>query len=400
MRTNNLYWSIFKLLLLLNMLMSLDVWFFWGLNRIIVSSFVTAYCVLFRVTTPQAFRSNDVKLIVSYIFIFLAYLITLPSRNIVGWVSAIIRIIPPLFIILLNKEYALDFFRFFKKVLSYFLLVSLIGWVLYLAHVPLPHSEVSFGELDGFARYSYYNYFIFLVNTGGDWRFDLIPRFHSVFTEPGFLGCIMAVLLYSEGYELKKKPQNWIFLATLVFSFSLAGWLISLVGFMLSELKPNLRSIVIIAFSVTVFFALFSFSRDYNGGNNLLYNVLFSRLEYDESTGTIQGYNRSSMAVGDYFDYFLRSDHLLFGEGTGSINVDLTKDSVDWKSFMIKNGLIATLLVFFYYMGPAIIARRNKYNYFGVALVFLFVAMQTTYGIFSCMYISLFALSVKNVDYL
>lgn len=391
MRIKNLSWTIFMWIIFVDMLMSLDVWFFWGINRMIFAVLATIYCIAFRSSKSWFFKTQNNALILSYIFIVLAFMLTRSSMNIIGWVSSLIRIIPPLFIILLSNERALEFFSFFKKVLSYLLLLSIIGWVLYLLGVPLPHGQITFGEIDGGARYYYNNYYLFLVADSS--RFE-VPRFEAFFTEAGYLGCILSVLLFSEGFVIKKKPQNIIFLIALVLSFSLAGWLISLLGYLILKLKPSVRSVFVVVILIGVFFTIFSVSRVYNGGDNILYNYVFNRLEYDSGAGTIQGYNRSSASTADYFEDFLRSDKLLLGEGADSLGTD----NVDWKSFMIRYGLLATLLVLLYYLGPTLFARNHKFNMFGVSLIFLLIAMQTTYGIFSCMYICLFALNVKNVD--
>lgn len=311
----------------------------------------------------------------------------------IGWVGVIMNFIPMLFVVFLTKERAQDFFAFFKRVLYYLLLFSLAGWGLYLLNFPLPHTRVSFGNIDGFARYYFDNYYVFLL----DYKYVhalILPRFMSVFTEPGFLGCILSILLFSEGFVIKKNLQNVVFLVALFFSLSLAGWLISIVGFMFLKLKPTVHSFIVIGLVVIGVSFASLFSREYNGGNNFLNNYIFQRLELDASSGNIQGYNRSSLDTREYFSFFIHSDKLLFGEGVGS----LADENVDWKSFMIRYGLIPTLLVLFYYLWPTLRIHSHKYYLFGISLIFLLIASQTTYGIFSCMYISLFMLSVKNVD--
>lgn len=395
MKDKDLPWNIFMWIILLDMLMSLDVWFFWGVNRVIFSIVASVYCFLYSITNQRIFSSLNNKLLIGYLFLFLAYCLSRSTMNLFGWIGSLIQFVPPFFVVLLTKERAQVFFRFFKNCLSYLLCLSLFCWVLFLLGLPLPHTQISFGEYEGFARYYYDNYYLFLLNRDS-YRDLILPRFSSVFTEPGFLGCLLAVLLFSEGFVLKNNRHNIVFLVSLFFTFSLAGWLIGLIGFMFNRLKPSVQSFFIIGCSIIAFFLLYSFASSYKGGNNVLYNYFFSRLEYDNTRKTIQGYNRNAAAVDDYFDVFIRSDYLWFGEGVESGNVDLN-NSVDWKAFMIKYGLLSSLLVLLWYIWPFLSTRYKKFHLLGVTLVFLLIAMQTSYGIFSCMYISLFALSVKGV---
>lgn len=399
MKSKDLFWSIFNWLIILDMFMSLDVWFFWGFNRIAFSAFVSLYCLLFYTANQHFFKTTNNKLITSFILLFSAFCLGSDSKNIFGWLGVVLEFLPAFFVILLKEEKALQLFNFFKKVLFYILALSALGWVLHLMGVPLPHSPITFGQIDGNARYTYDNYYLFLDNLYDKTKV-ILPRFSSIFTEPGFLGCILSVILFSERFQFVQRKQNFVFLFSLILTFSLAGWVISILGLIYLRMKPSVKNAFTIIFVIVAFISLSNFSRVYKNGDNMLYRSIFERLEYDDSSGTITGYNRTRTYVIEYFNnQFVNSNKFWFGLGEKQFAVDLT-GSVDWRAYLIRYGFISGLFVIFYYLWPFLSTKKDRYYLFGTSFIFLMIALQTTYGIFSCMYISLFAFSIKNVKYI
>lgn len=139
--------------------------------------------------------------------------------------------------------------------------------VLYILGFPLPSSPIAHETL----MYSYTNYYFFLID---DRSFlILLPRFQSVFMEPGHLGTASVLLLLTQLGKWKKWYNVILLIATLM-SFSLAAFvLLAIVLFINVWLKrkrilPKILLVVGILTS-TAIVAIF-----YNDGDNMLNTLI------------------------------------------------------------------------------------------------------------------------------
>ena len=60
-----------------------------------------------------------------------------------------------------------------------------------------------------------------------------------------------------------------------------------------------------------LFCAVYTFASNYNNGNNLVNELIFSRLEYDSQEGTIAGDNRASNSLKQYYENLLQMNSCL-----------------------------------------------------------------------------------------
>ena len=94
-------------------------------------------------------------------------------------------------------------------------------------------------------------------------------RFHSIFLEPGHLGCIIAFFVMANQYNFKNR-YVLIMSIVLLFTLSLAGYVLFYIGFLvyfINKSKDTGKFRRIVAVGV-VFIGIWLFGTYYNGGDN------------------------------------------------------------------------------------------------------------------------------------
>jgi hypothetical protein len=272
--------------------------------------------------------------------------------NLNGYVVAIGGLLPAFLVFGLKSEFKEDLRHFLTKALGVMIFLSLIWYLLFLVGVNLPHFEyvVSGGDYEN----QYSIYYFFVIKHDGDLLAMLLPRFPFVFYEPGYFGCLMAVLLFLDDYKFDKKHlENFVFLLSLILSLSLAGIIIGIFGFIAYFIKNSTHKVRWLTLTILVFGAFYFGVTNYNNGDNLINNALFSRFEINENTGTIEGNSRFSSDVSDYFwKDFIHTSNLFLGLGVEKGGKILTNDNVDYLSFTIRYGLLATLFLLYFFLLP------------------------------------------------
>jgi len=186
-------------------------------------------------------------------------------------------------------------------------------------------------------------------------------RFNGPFVEPGHLGMIAAFLLFCNKFDFSKK-YNLINLIALIFSFSLAGYVLSLAGnimirFHMGILKPRKLFFYYISFFVVLTFA-YQLTQD----NPIFKELIFDRLELDEERG-ISGNNRTSIEMENYNNYMW---------ATGDIKHILNGHSErDWDYIVESNGG---------FKGTGIVAAMVHHGLFGIIAMLLFYFVYLAYS--------------------
>lgn len=384
MKARNLnIWNVYKFVLFLCLLQSFKAWFFWQFSNVLINiSLFSLGTILYF--SHRSFYSKDYKNILWLILLLIAGLLTTTHKNFNGVLGVVISFSPLLFIITLKTDYKIDLFISIRMWFSILLLISLFGWLLFLFGVNLTKSTVSYGEVDGSYQYLYSNYYLFLHNIT---RVTEVFRFSSVFIEPGYLGCLLSVFLFLGHYKLNK--INIVFYLSLFFTFSLAGWLITVVGYIFYSLKNTKRKLVWLLLTIALIFTFIKVGKEYNNGNNWVNDNIISRMQQDDDKG-ISGYNRSSQELSSWFwDYFVKSDDLLLGSGN---NRDI--NNVDWKSYIIMHGLISFIAYFLYLFFPLMWKTINKYEVLILISIYTLIFAQTFHGIFWLFYLVMFIIGV------
>ena len=239
------------------------------------------------------------------------------------------------------------------------LAVSLTGHFLYLLGFPLPGgSTIQLGEF-----YSFTNHYLFLLDDRN--LFTIVPRFNSYFPEPSHVGSAAAFLLFAQRGHWRQW-YNIVLFTTIAFSFSLASYIYITAIIFLNlwiEKRDLFRKLAI---TVAIFVAAIITAFTYNGGENLVHDLIFLRLEVEDDQ--LAGDNRVTGNFEKDYENFLGSSDILFGR---SFDNTVEFGNAGFKVFFYDHGFVGILLVFLFYY----VALRNAQNKRAVISVFVVLAL-------------------------
>lgn len=224
--------------------------------------------------------------------------------------------------------------RFFTVLIS----LSLFTYLLVTINFPIP----SLG-IQNFEQYTYHNYILCLDH------YNYPGKFVAFCIEPGYYSVLASCLILVNKFNFKKY-STWIYLISILFSFSLGGYLLTIIScsiYYLLNLKTAEKKIQYIIFFLILFTSIFIISTSWDNGNNKVNEKIIERLEFDEEKG-ITGNNRENAIAEILFEDFFSSKMLWFGIGlTKYINEFTTIkgfDAASYKVFIIINGLLYTII--------------------------------------------------------
>lgn len=201
-------------------------------------------------------------------------------------------------------------------------------------------------------------------------------RFRGPFLEPGHLGMMCAFLLFANRHDYRKK-HNLILLISLAATFSLAGYVLWAIGFFMIRYAQNrirLSNLLLYSF---ILLSLFAFSQLYKNGDNLINELIFSRLTYDQDKG-ISGNNRSGAKTTLMFAEMLGDKHvLLHGYDENELTFLKGEAGNGLKYYLVVHGLIGLLLAFVYYLSLLFISKNKKIAVLSFLFVFLMFIQRT-----------------------
>lgn len=307
------------------------------------------------------------SIVVSAIFLLTASIF--PKFGITTIPSFILKYYPVL-VFLSDKEHFQEHFYLFNKITACLLIPGMILYLAFFVGVDFPGWPIQFGDLDANFSYIFFNYGV-LVRGLSDIADN--ARFQSIFLEPGYLGTFLAFLLYANKYDFKQW-YNKVFAVALILSFSLAGYITSIVGYTLFLFHHG-RSVKKLSIGVLFIFAVFYGAQSYNGGNNVVNELIVNRLQFDKELG-ISGNNRFSDKTRDYYDYYKSKSEIL----TGITNIQDLSDisGAGYMRFFLTNGIIAAIFYLMFYISLA----RSSYNKMygnGFVLLVILTFLQAAY---------------------
>ena len=358
--------SIVKLCLFAIFLESMYAWFFIGLN-IVIYPITAIVLLLYLISNTYVFHKFK-EFIIPIFFLILLRLFISDYASTNSILGNILRIYVFTTILLLNDAYKSKIFIYLTKAFAILVSISMLFWFLKLLGLYESYSYLSIGENTN----SHLNHFFFLTQN----RFDFIPRFMSVFLEPGHLGMIASFMLFGNSFKLKNKYVLLIFISTLL-TFSLAAYLLCFISYayLLSLKRYNLTRIF---FFTLIFAFLYVIIINYNNGNNVFNNLLIDRLIFDGEQ--ISGWNRFTDDFNDYYNNFITSPESFFGIGqTEFVNLFPERVSIGYKTYIVAHGFFGLLILIAFYFSIALKYKQKKTLLF--LLIYIISFLQRPYAI-------------------
>ena len=300
--------ALFTIGIAINIFASIHVMYFWMIEAycpfVTMPLFIMSV-LLSRSTCTPIFTRTDFLLPTLLSLIVQYYQCLVNAQNIVPFIISTASLCMFYCMFRIDKEIAEKSLTKICKVFAGFLIISILFFFLHFIGVNLPNVSVERGN------YSYTNFFFFLLDDRELWNI-LIPRFNSVFLEPGHMGTTIIMLLATQIGKWKKWYNVVLFVALLM-SFSLAAYCL---GVMLLFLRLWMlrRKIVLKVLGLVSFLGIIvGGSFVYNDGDNMLNNLIVMRLEVSDTGDDFKGNNRVSEDFEKEFESFLGSSDVLFG---------------------------------------------------------------------------------------
>lgn len=246
-----------------------------------------------------------------------------------------------------------------------------ISLICYLLFIPL--NLPSYGMVTHRGGKELINYGFMLLHP-----FDL--RYMSLFLEPGHVAMFACFILYACEYNFRK-VKTWIILVPLAFTLSLAGYIIGILGYLIYKVSTlqvgYIKKIVPYFIFVTV---LWVGASNYNGGENMVNELIISRLEYDEDLG-VKGNDRFHGDTDKKFIEGFADGSIILGVGDALYqkNVSLgLYGGAGYKLYFLSRGIIGVILIFLLYLCVAIRGEDKRFM-IGLLLVFVLTFLQRAY---------------------
>ena len=244
------------------------------------------------------------------------------------------------FIPITRKDLILKAYTAYRSILIFFFVLSIINYILWL------YNMAGVGEiiepLNSVKTIKYLK-FPFMVTTLG----ETSRRFFAIFDEPGVVGTICGLILVSEQMNLKK-PGNWVFLLAGALSLSFYFYVALILGLVLFSTKLKFRWLIVPVFAAALLIT-------YN--NPFMYDVVWSRFEWDADEGWFAGDNRNNDDLTEHFESIVGTKEFFTGEGTNVAKDFYTSSSLNL--VIVKHGLIFVVLNL---LGFAILSFREIRN--------------------------------------
>ncbi|MBR4644550.1 MAG: hypothetical protein IKO73_05270 [Bacteroidaceae bacterium] len=333
---------------------SLTPWFLWNIysyaSFLAFFPIVLSYLISRHLQEPIFTRTNYVFPLLCY-FLYIIISGILSGKNINGFIGDFFNFVAVLFLFRINTEDLVKFGNVLSISMGALLLPSLFFYALYLLGFSLPNYYID----NPLAEYSYENYYFFLVNLNEAWT--IIPRFQSVFVEPSHLAMACIVLLLTQVGNWKKWYNVTMFVAIFI-SFSLAGYLFLIIVLFASAWMKGRniwnKLLALVGFSFLIgISAIF-----YNDGDNLVNQLIVQRLVVNDD-GKLEGDNRVTTEFETAYNDFVKSDKLLFGEGTEKLE-QFGWGNAGYRVYIYVYGLISLVFLLFFLLAISITGTSKR----------------------------------------
>lgn len=350
--------SIYKLVVFMAVLSSMNAYFLWKVPSVVFYGL----CIF----SFSLLNTKIVKPVLKPYYLFSIIplaLLAILKVNMFYLITQLLFIITTLQILSLPYAYKQDLFEFCCKGLSYIFGISLFAWIVNLFIFELP----TLGIIDFRNSYYFENHLLFLRLT----NFTGYYRFVSVFLEPGHVSMFAVFFLFAQKYDFKRWC-SWVLLLTILFSLSLAGYVLLVIGFLLNLIihkKAVAKKVVLFSLLLIGGYLMAGY---WGGSENVVDEKILLRLESDEDTGIV-GNNRTNDYTNQIFLNFMKTSDCLLGYSLSEYQEREHRGDIQgagYKIFIFRNGVIGILACFFFYL---VLAYKSENRNFMMLFLLLFV---------------------------
>jgi hypothetical protein len=210
-------------------------------------------------------------------------------RRFIGLFFKILFVISAFILIIESNE----FVKIYLKANYVIAVLSIILFVLWTGGVPIPH--FTFTKLDGRPHYFF---FIGASNAVYNWAGVTTLRSAGFADEPGAFALMLNYFLIINEITFKNNKYRWVFTVAGILTFSLAFYLtliLFLIYWLISKVI-NLKKLILICTSIITIVLIFNFLYPIEAISKI-FDSFFSRFQYNESSGTFEGDNRSESFI-------------------------------------------------------------------------------------------------------
>lgn len=358
--------ALFTLGIAINFFASIHVMYFWIIEAycplITMPLFILAL-LLSRSTRTLIFTRTDFILPTVSCLLVQYYQSVVNAQNIVPYVISTSSLCLYYCMFRIDKKLAEKALTKICVVFAGFLIISLLFYFLRFFGVDLPNSPVDRGN------YSYTNYYLFLLDDRELWNI-LLPRFHSVFLEPGHMGTTILMLLATQ-IGRWRRWYNIVMFVALLLSFSLAAYCLGVILLFLRLWILRRKIFLKIIALVSSLAVAVGISFVYNDGDNMLNNLIVMRLEISDTGDDFEGNNRVSTDFEREFESFMNSPDVMFGR-----EMDYeTSGNSGYRVYIYDYGMVGFILFLVFYFFAFRTGRDKR------AIIAAFVLSLTNFWI-------------------
>lgn len=338
---SRLAFGLFNAGMTLAVFTSFHISYFWSIESyyfILVSLLLGLSMVISNSLTLSIYPRRDMALAVLSCFVVLTYQNVTDGKAPFAYVASLLHLFIFFMLFRLDHAYLQRYATVLCKVTGCLMITSMCGFFMYLVGFPLPGGNVEYNDM-----YYYTNHYLFLLDDRS--VIDIIPRFHSVFLEPGHMGTFLVLLLATQ-IGRWRKWYNMVMLFALFISFSLAAYGLLVVLIFLHLWMKRKRILVKVLGMVGFIALVVGGSFVYNDGDNMLNQLIVMRLEVNDKGDDIEGNNRVTPEFQAEFDSYMQSSDILFGR-----EMDKTSfGNSGYKVYLYEYGFVGVFLLLAFYV--------------------------------------------------
>ncbi len=323
-------------LLLLCVLSPFYVWKLLTLNLQLVRGLLTFICCWPFILNMRKITQKDTGVVFVAFLAVLTYTFVafIHEFTLLGLLARLLSTFPVL-ILFSKKDFLVTVFECFFTLYSIMMLLAIISYILFLFGIS-PELGTIPSPIEIGREYLHYPFFVI------EWQLVDTFRFGGPFDEPGVLGTISALLLCVKKYDLKDLRSIITFVSGLL-STSLFFYLMSFIFFIYYFLIIKKSLIAILSLTILLIL-LFSYTKE----DPIIYDRVWSRIEWDSSNHQLKGDSRTSIEAKNYYKETIGSFDWFWGLEDPTRYKRLAIDSSTYMNVIMWNGAIFFFLYLFF----------------------------------------------------